>query len=109
MSKSILERLNSRIAAEPALDHLETLFVDLQDARDAIIAAEQLHKQWTAVEAQRAAQAAEAQEAEKAHKSAATASHVEVIEHLQHAKERLSVNALSTVGDNIERAIQLLG
>lgn len=97
MSAPILERLNHRIAAEPSLDNIETLFTDLQDAHDAIVTA--------------AEENLDLKNRLAAEPAAATSSDTvaEAIDFLKHAQERLSVNALSTVGDHIARAISLLG
>lgn len=90
----ILDRLNARIAAEPALTGLDTLFVDLQDARDAIAAAENFKAIQPAPAAAQPAPAYDVSEA---------------VTLLKDAKERLAVNSLSAVGDNIDKVIKILG
>lgn len=96
MTDSILERLDARIAVEPSLDNLDTLFTDLQAARDAIVVGDARVKELEA------AVAARHDEGPSSHDRA------EAIEHLTCAQERLSVNALSTVGGHIASAINLL-
>lgn len=100
MTDSILERLDARIAVEPSLDNLDTLFMDLQAARDAIVTGDARVKELEAAQAARS---------EEPHDAGPPLSKVtEAIEHLTYARERLAVNALSTVGDNIASAISLL-
>jgi len=96
MTASILDRLNARIAVEPSLNELETLFIDLGDARDAIVAAT-------------------AENAALQRKLATPAVAIpqenitEAVAFLTDAKDRLAVNSMSSAGDNIDRAIKLLG
>lgn len=105
MSAPILDRLNARIAAEPALDHLDTLFVDLQDARDAIVAAV---AQNTSLKDMLSAPAAGPSNGGPTPSTEPTSVN-SAVALLVEAKERLGVHALSTVGDNIDKAINLLG
>lgn len=99
MTASILDRLNARIAVEPSLNELDTLFIDLGDARDAIVAA--------------TAENAELQSKLAAAPGASTAlpqeNIIEAVAFLTDAKERLAVNSASSAGDSIDRAIRLLG
>lgn len=88
MTKPILDRLNARIAVEPALADLDTLFADLADARDAIIAGN------AGVKPSQPAVSTEAID--------------EVRTLLIDAKERLSVNAIGAVATFIDSALRLL-
>ena len=114
MSASILDRLNSRIAAEPSLDHLDTIFVDLQDARDAIVSyvventdlKDRLSAPPEPAPAPPAAPAVVVPAAET--KAPAVTVPGEVRELLLGARERLSVNALFTVADYLDKAIKLM-
>ena len=101
MNPPILERLNARIAAEPALTSLDTLFVDLQDARDEIAG---LDAKVTTL-ATAALRPMTIQSPQPAEISASIA---EVHALLVDAKERLSVNAIGTVATYIDQAIKLL-
>lgn len=102
MNPPILERLNARIAAEPALTSLDTLFVDLQDARDEITSLDA--KVTTLATAALKPLTIQPAPAPSASPSSVTEAHTLLIE----AKERLSVHALSTVADQIDQAIKLL-
>jgi hypothetical protein len=112
MSGTILERLDKRIAAEPNLDDIESLFADLTDARMAIAdAAHQavdmgvMQQEITALKAQvAAAEAAPTPPITITTPPSVKSAHTLLIE----AKERLSVNALTTVGLYIDQAIELL-
>ena len=95
MSAPILDRLAARIAAEPNLTDFDTLFVDLQDARSAIMAGDAALGAATAIK-------------QAPQSTTATSSVTEVYALMVDAKERLSVHALSTVADYIDRAIKLL-
>jgi hypothetical protein len=102
MNTPVLDRLNARIAAEPALTSLDTLFVDLQDARDEITSLDaKVTTLATAALKPMTIQAAPVP-------ATAPASVTEVYALMVDAKERLSVHALSTVADYIDRAIKLL-
>ena len=99
MSGPILDRLNARIAAEPALTSLDTLFVDLQDARDEI----------TSLDAKITTLATAALKPLTIPTSAGVPPSVtEAHALLVDAKERLSVNAIGTVATYIDQAIKLL-
>ena len=116
MSGTILERLDKRIsavtiaattAAGSNLDDIESLFVDLTDARQAIADAAYkavdvgaLQQEITALKAQAAKPAPSTGTTSPSVKSA----HTLLIE----AKERLSVNALTTVATYLDQAIELL-
>jgi hypothetical protein len=100
MSGPILDRLNARIAAEPALTSLDTLFVDLQDARDEITS---LDAKVTTL-ATAALKPLTIQAAPAVSTSSVTEAHTLLVD----AKERLSVNALGTVATYIDQAIKLL-
>jgi|SRR5579859_5540431 len=103
MTSSILDRLNARIAAEPALTELDTLFVDLQDARDAIVASVQENtnlKNMLSAPAATPPAATAVQDDEKVS---------EALVFLRTAKDRLAVNSPTSAGDNIDQAIKLLG
>lgn len=103
---SILDRLNARIAAAPALTDIDGLFVDLRDARDEIVRIQGALDLMMAAEQLRPA-------GQIPPMPGTVVQHVqtdpEVLELLREARERLSVNALSTVSDRIERSIHLLG
>lgn len=95
MSAPILDRLAARIVAEPNLTDFDTLFVDLQDARSAIMAGD-------------AALGAAISIKQAPQPTTVASSVTEVYALMVDAKERLSVHALSTVADYIDRAIKLL-
>jgi hypothetical protein len=102
MNTPVLDRLNARIAAEPALTSLDTLFVDLQDARDEITSLDaKVTTLATVALKPMTIQAAPAP-------TAAPASVTEVYALMVDAKERLLVHALSDVGNCIDKAIKLL-
>ena len=105
MSGPILERLNARIAVEPALDHLDTLFVDLQDARDAIVASVAQNEE---LKNMLAVPPPSVTPAQPVVFSQPAENITEAVAWLKEARERLAVNSLSTVGDNIDKAIKLL-
>ena len=99
MNPPILERLNARIAAEPALTSLDTLFVDLQDARDEIAG---LDAKVTTLAT--AALKPLTIPTPAAVSPSVTEAHALLVD----AKERLSVNAIGTVATYIDQAIKLL-
>jgi hypothetical protein len=107
----ILDRLAKRIAAEPALSDIETLFVDLGDAHQAIVDANNqvldLQNEIESLKNETAAASAPitAPPVTMAIK-APNVSEVETL--LRDAKERLALNALSDVGYRIDSAIKLL-
>ena len=101
MSDSIIDRLAARIAAKPDIDHIDTLFADLQDAHDTIATAA---AQNLALKDQIASMAA-AGSGEEAEPSASVK---EAITLLKDGKARLAVNALSDVGLSMDGAIKLL-
>lgn len=106
MNAPILDRLNARIAAEPALNQLDTLFVDLQDARDAIVS--QVAENTSLKDMLATPQTATVVPAPSQGAPAST-SVSEAVTLLKSAKARLAVNALSDVGLSIDRATNLLG
>lgn len=108
MAASILERLNARIAAEPALTSLDTLFVDLQDARDYISGASKTNSELAnqlvlANDRVKLSQIATPVEAPSVIRT-----EPELLILLRDARQRLTVNALSDVGYRLDRAIKLL-
>lgn len=106
MSASILDRLNARIAAEPSLDHLDTLFSDLQDARDAIVAAVTENTDLK----DRLSAPPEVPKPTDDEAPAVTPSSVtQAITLLRDGKARLEVHALSDVGLSMDGAIKVLG
>ena len=106
---TILDRLNAQIAAEPALD-LATIFVDLQDARDALLAqiAENTDLK-DRLSAPPETAPAPAKPTESEAPTVAASSVTEAITLLKDGKGRLAVNALSDVGINMDKAIKALG
>lgn len=106
MSTPILDRLNARIAVEPELDHLDTLFVDLQDARDAIVLAAEQNTELK--DRLSAPQPNPTNGGSASGTSGATASLTEAVALLKDAQGRLEVHALSDVGTYIDRAISIL-
>jgi hypothetical protein len=115
MNAPIMDRLNARIAAEPALTNLDTLFVDLQDARDAmvgLVAENTSLKDMLAAPQTSAVNGGSVQSAtlpaSQLPAAPASTSVGEAITLLKSAKERLAVNALSDVGLSIDRATNLL-
>jgi hypothetical protein len=105
MSDSILARLNARIAIAPALTEIDMLFVDLQDARDEIMRAAAELELLKAADAIRPA-------TQIPPMPGAIVQHLdtdpEILPLLLEARERLSVNALSTVSERLERAISIM-
>jgi hypothetical protein len=97
MTVPILDRLNARIADD----------IDIQDAHDEIIALLQENTNLKDMLSSQPAPAA----APVVHALPARAvgNFGEVITLLTDAKERLGVNALSSVGDYIDRSIKILG
>jgi hypothetical protein len=115
MSGTILERLDKRIsavtiaattAAGSNLDDIESLFVDLTDARTAI--ADAAYKAVDAGVMQQEIAALKAQVATPAPSTGAIPSVKSAHTLLIEAKERLSVNALTTVATYLDQAIELL-
>lgn len=93
-SVSIIDRLDARLAAAPALTDVGTLFGDLADAKAAILAAEAL-----AVHPETESPTSPSTDADDL-------AHVHTL--LTDAKERLAVNALGDVARFIDSAIKLL-
>lgn len=102
MISPILDRLNTRIAAEPALTDLDTLFKDLADARDEII-----HLNATTHElSDKVMEFVSKASAEPS--AVAPGSIDEVRTLLMDAQERLAVNAIGSVATYIEQALRIL-
>jgi hypothetical protein len=109
MSAAILDRLNARIAAEPALTDLDTLFVDLNDARDALLAQVQENTNLKDIlSSQPAISHPPAVEVAPPPSAVSPSNITEAISFLQEAKGRLAVNSPSSAGDNIDLALRLL-
>jgi hypothetical protein len=113
MSGSILERLEARISAKPAVINVHTLISDLEEAHAEIVALNAKIKEITTVGtppvapmSDQAANAALQAAVIAPHMSPSTVAHVHTL--LTDAKERLSVNALGTVVNHIESALKLL-
>ena len=102
MSASVLDRLNARLAAKPAVE-FNGLFADLEDARDAIEAAVALDARVKEMLSAPPAQAPEMGSGAGAHPD-----QIEAMEYLKHAQERLAVNSTSSAGDSLRSAIRLL-
>lgn len=108
MNTPILDRLNARIAAEPSLTELDTLFVDLQDARDAIVAQVAENTDLKDRLSAPPVTPPPAQPSAPAESGTVSENVTEALVFLRTAKERLAVNSPSSAGDNIDSAMKLL-
>jgi len=118
MSGSILERLQARLAAKPAVVSVGTLFADLEDAHAEIEALTAQIERLTNADDQNSPKimrpGISLSNAMAPSSASVVAPHIapEVVAHahqlLVDAEERMSVNALGTVSDFIGRAKRLL-